>query len=268
LQFLFNLDALEKRPAAEPLLKDIWLPQTQFMAAREKEDSLTGFYVAAQGLHNDKSHNHNDVGNFILYVDGQPLLIDVGPEAYTAKTFSRARYEIWTMQSAYHNLPTIGGVMQKNGRQFAARDVHYQVWNDSVCFSLDIAGAYPPEANINKWMRSITMNRVEGNVVVREEFHSKSGANDISLSMMTPCQILRTESDRLVVRVSSEKGESPVDVAIGFEPDKLTPRIEPIPLKDDGLRRMWGDSLNRILLNRRGPQQSGVFTISFSRVTQ
>ncbi len=94
---------------------------------RSSEGSAEGLYLAAQGGHNAESHNHNDVGNFIVYADGEPAIIDVGVETYTAKTFSAQRYEIWTMQSAYHNLPTVNGVMQGAGRQFEARDVDVQV---------------------------------------------------------------------------------------------------------------------------------------------
>ena len=85
-----------------------------------------GFYLAAKGGHNAESHNHNDVGNFIVYADGRPVLIDAGVGTYTAKTFSPQRYEIWTMQSAYHNLPTINGFLQKDGRQFRAENVVIQ----------------------------------------------------------------------------------------------------------------------------------------------
>ena len=55
------------------------------MAARSSQGSERGFYVAAKGGHNAESHNHNDVGSFIVYADGYPALIDVGVEAYTAK---------------------------------------------------------------------------------------------------------------------------------------------------------------------------------------
>jgi hypothetical protein len=47
----------------------------------------------------DEIHNHNDVGNFILYVDGMPAIIDIGAVTYTALTFSKDRYKIWNMQS-------------------------------------------------------------------------------------------------------------------------------------------------------------------------
>ncbi len=103
---LIELTAVEPR---EPLPRDVWMAELEVMSARSTEGSAEGLYLAAKGGHNNESHNHNDVGNFIVYLDGEPLLIDVGVETYTAQTFSSRRYEIWTMQSAWHNLPTHAG---------------------------------------------------------------------------------------------------------------------------------------------------------------
>ncbi len=89
-----------------PLLpRHRWRPYPQ---APDRGSSL-GWYLAAKGRYNAESHNHNDVGSFIVAVGGQPLLIDVGVETYTKNTFSAARYDIWTMQSEYHNLPVVDG---------------------------------------------------------------------------------------------------------------------------------------------------------------
>ena len=109
--------------SVEPLIGEVWFPDLQLMAARTKADSSEGLFLAALGGHNAESHNHNDVGNFVVFADGRPVLIDVGVETYTSKTFSAQRYEIWTMQSAYHNLPKVNGVMQREGREFRATDV-------------------------------------------------------------------------------------------------------------------------------------------------
>ena len=266
LFFLFNVDVIRKQAPRQPLLKDVWLPQSQFFAARQKENSAAGFYLAAQGLHNGKSHNHNDVGNFLLYFDGEPFIIDVGPEGYNAKTFSNDRYTIWTMQSAYHNLPTINSVMEKDGKQYAARDVRYQSWKDSVHFSLDVAGAFPPEANVKKWVRSIKMDRPQGEVSVTEDYLLGVDAKDLTLTLMTSGRILRSETDRLVVRVRTGKeGDQPSDVEIQFEPDKLQPRVETIRIEDEELRAEWGSELHRILLKVRSPLQQGRFTVSFHK---
>jgi hypothetical protein len=123
LPAIFNFLTVSSFRGTLPYLRDSWFPELQVLAARSKEGSPTGLYVAAKGGHNNESHNHNDVGNFIVYLDGEPMIIDVGVETYTRKTFSSKRYEIWTMQSAYHNLPTIDGIMQAPGRQFSAKNI-------------------------------------------------------------------------------------------------------------------------------------------------
>lgn len=56
---------------------------------------LVPFFILKINL---ERHNHNDIGQFIVYADGKPVIIDVGVETYTAKTFSERRYEIWTME--------------------------------------------------------------------------------------------------------------------------------------------------------------------------
>jgi Heparinase II/III-like protein len=123
LPAIFNYTAVHDAEGHQPFVRDVWLDGIQVAAARRKAGSADGFYFAALGGHNAESHNHNDVGNFIVFLNGDPVLIDVGVETYTAKTFSPRRYEIWTMQSAYHNLPTINGAMQNDGRQYEAREL-------------------------------------------------------------------------------------------------------------------------------------------------
>jgi hypothetical protein len=266
LLFLFNADRIRNQTPRQPLLRDVWLPQTQFFAARERADTSKGFYLAAQGLHNGKSHNHNDVGNFLLYVDGKPFIIDVGPEGYNAKTFSSSRYDIWTTQSAFHNLPTINGVMESNGRQYAARDVRYQSWRDSVIFSLDIAGVFAGEANVKKWVRSIKMDRTQGAVLVREDYILGAAPKDLTLTLMTSGRVLSMETNRLVVRVGNVgEGHSRIDVEIQFEPDKLQPTVETIEIEDEELRAEWCTNLQRILLKAKNPLQAGSLTVSFRR---
>ena len=113
LIFLQHIQSFLKETPREPELRNVWLPDLQIMTAREP-------FVAMKGGNNGESHNHNDVGSFIVYADGEPLLIDPGVGEYTAKTFSKQRYEIWTMQSDYHNLPRINGYSQHDGKQYAA----------------------------------------------------------------------------------------------------------------------------------------------------
>ncbi|MEX2565022.1 MAG: heparinase II/III family protein, partial [Cyclobacteriaceae bacterium] len=120
---LFELFIQEEYKRAEkglPLPKDVWLPDIEVMVARDQEGTTDGFFLAAKGGHNDESHNHNDIGNYVVYFNGHPLLIDVGRGTYTRKTFSEDRYTIWYNRSDHHNLPTINGITQSPGQKYGA----------------------------------------------------------------------------------------------------------------------------------------------------
>ena len=147
LMFLWNIRDFIAEVPSEPLLKDVWLPNLQMMTARRGD-----FFVAMKGGHNGESHNHNDIGSLIVYANNEPLFIDPGVGEYTAKTFGKDRYDIWTMQSQYHNLPQINGVDQKDGKQYAAKVVSHK--DGQLC--LDIAGAYPAEAMVKTWKRMVS----------------------------------------------------------------------------------------------------------------
>lgn len=136
------------------------------------------FTLAVKGGHNGESHNHNDVGSFILYVDKKPVIIDVGNLEYTKDTFNENRYKIWTNRSLYHNLPSFGEWEQKNGRSYRAE--RFEV-GDSVI--IEYADAYPKDAAVTICRREIAIT--DESVVVRDEAHSENG--ETTYHFMTYC---------------------------------------------------------------------------------
>jgi hypothetical protein len=251
LPAIFNDAELRKAKGAAPLLRDAWFPNLQVMTARMRAGETKGLYVAAQGGHNAESHNHNDVGNFIVYSDGEPAIIDVGVETYTAKTFSSKRYEIWTMQSAFHNCPSVNGVMQSPGRQFRATEVSHQSSDRASEFSMDIAKAYPPEAGIKSWRRIIRLDRTNSRVEVADNYALAAAPRDITLTLMTP---LRPATADGVVDI-------PKRARVLFDPRHLSAKVEEIPLTDANLRRVWGPNVYRIQLGAKAPAREGSFSI-------
>jgi hypothetical protein len=100
----------------------------------------TGF--AAKGGHNDESHNHNDVGNFIFYKKGTMAICDLGAGEYTRDYFGNKRYGIFCNRSEGHNVPIINGYGQEAGREFQAGDCRVSSAAENAGMALDIAGAY------------------------------------------------------------------------------------------------------------------------------
>ena len=146
LDLLFHTPA-EAVPGAKP--GDTWLPDLQVRMVRRG-----GWTLACKGGHNGENHNHNDVGSFILFRDGEPAVVDAGNMVYTAKTFSAERYTLWNVQAEWHNLPVIGGHAQKEGTGYAARKVK----RTPDGMELNLEAAYEKEAGIRSLKRSFTLS--------------------------------------------------------------------------------------------------------------
>ncbi len=221
--------------------RDIWLPSTQMLVARDDR-----FVLAAKAGHNDDPHNHNDVGSVTLYADGRPLLIDVGVETYTAKTFSPARYDIWTMQSNFHNLADFGGVGQSAGRLFAAQNVEARFTSRSATFSCDLEHAYPKEAGLQQYRRRVHFDKGHGIEIVDTCIASRPAT--LSLMFAAPVTI----------------HDGHVHVA-GFEPIGIAGagamQVDPIAISDARLRQAWPETLYRL----RIPFEGARLTVSIGQ---
>lgn len=256
LRDIFTVQDLEKEEPVPPLLRDAWMPDLQVFAARDSAGTFEGFYLAGKGGNNAESHNHNDVGNFIIYLDGQPAIIDAGVETYTKKTFSDQRYDIWTMQSGYHSLPTVNGIMQKDGKDFRAADVRHEASEDLVEFSLELAGAYPDEAALKSLKRSLVLER--GKRVILTDQYELSGVNGpFTLSLLTA---EKPEIDFPGNIMLADNG-----LTISFSVDQFAADVEAIELNDSRLKSSWGERIYRILLTMREVRGKGAYRVEFSR---
>jgi sugar phosphate isomerase/epimerase len=264
---VFGWEAMARdREAAAPLVRDAWLPDAdmQLMAARDREGTPDGFYVAAWAGHNGQSHNHNDVGNFIVFADGDPVFVDVGAPTYTSATFSRRRYELWPMQSAFHNLPTVNGIMQADGRRSAARDVAYTVSDGAAELRMDIAPAYPAEAGVASWQRTVRLERGRA-VSISDRFALAKPGADVRLNLMTPCDVDEHGPGALRLTCGRERARSRPVVLVRFDGQALGATVERVPVDDARLSRVWGDHLHRIVLSPHAPVQRGAWTITVAR---
>lgn len=259
LPSLFKLDEARKAPKADALGRDSWYPALCLMTAREKAGTTDGFYLALQAAPNQRSHGHNDSGSFIIFHDGAPVFVDAGTQQYTAQTFSKDRYKLWYMQSAYHNLPTVGGVMQATGDpKYRASEPKYSSDDAHAGITLNLATAYPDEAAIQRWIRTVDLDRRAGSIRLSEEF-ALAKKVPVVLNFLTP----RTPAvdNAGAVRLSAVNG-SGKDVTLSYDPAQLTASFEKIELTDPGMRMTWGQ-LYRVQLTS-GSVSSGNWVIGMA----
>ena len=220
-----------------------WYPETQFCYIKNESD----WFFAAKGGHNNESHNHNDIGTFILYKGAVPVFVDAGVGTYTKKTFSRDRYTIWSMQSGWHNLPEINGISQKNGGEFKSRNVEANGKGKAKSFKLDIAGAYNSDARCKNWTREYKVS--DNLLTITDEYKLESrSAADVENFLVQGAvyQEGETAPSGYVVRANEVIVENKgVEFKIQY-PAQMTVTIDVMELDDPKLTKVWGTSLRRI----------------------
>ena len=143
------------------LQDDIWVQEYLDWATEQAENEVEWFTllpdaewavwkkgqmgIAFKGGNNNEAHNHNDVGSFLLTVDGEVFLADLGCGEYTKDYFAPdTRYAILCNRSYGHNVPIINGGEQSTGADFKC-DYFRSDCDGKV--ELSFAGAYEVGAN-------------------------------------------------------------------------------------------------------------------------
>lgn len=208
--------------------QDIYYPSVGLFLSRNDT-----FCLAVKAGDNDDSHNHNDTGSFTLYKDGQPLFIDIGVESYTAKTFSSRRYEIWTMQSCYHNLPTIEGLDQLDGPDYFAGNVKTFFEETRSRISMELSSAYSFKTCKKHYTREVFFDKLSNRVLLTDT----TDAKDVVLNFITYEKPEVTENVILIgsLAQASYSGAKPLTVEV-------------LPVTDARLRTAWDHELYRIRL--------------------
>jgi hypothetical protein len=238
-------------PARFPAPLQSWLPATGVLTAREREGDTSGLFLAAKAGHNDESHNHNDVGSFIIAQDGRPLLIDPGAGVYTRQTFGPDRYQIWTMQSSWHNTPAPAGQPQAAGRAHRATGVSASLSATAAELALDLAAAYPAAAGVRSWHRTLRMDRSAALIAIHDRWELSQYSERSVCYLITPVE----------PRVAGARILLPPGLAIDIDAtvdsgDAGLIGVERRDLDDPQLRAIWGGHLYRITLALPGPRGS------------
>ncbi len=213
-----------KRVTGAAPLGDVTLPDLMVWIRRRGR-----LFVAMKGGHNAESHNHNDIGTFVLYMDGKPAILDAGNMTYTARTFrDETRYCLWNTRSANHNVPLIGTYEQAAGKDYCAKSVFLGAEN----VHMDIGLAYPAEAGVRSLVRSFSLQ--DGAVLI----------DSIRLETAQPVTWV------FLLRQSPTVGNGIVRagcLSIAFDTD-LVAQVTAIPSEDSRLARSFPGTLYRLAL--------------------
>jgi hypothetical protein len=259
--FINNLlirEELEDAVAKAPLPQQTWFANLQLLMLRKHAGSTAGLFLGAKGGNNGETHNHNDVGSFIIYSNGLPALIDPGAVTYDKQTFSSRRYESWSYTSQWHNCPSINGFLQSAGVVYATRDVSYEKNATKSTLRMNIAGAYQAKAGVIKWIRSLDFNNKTSDIILNESYELKYNTTPFELNFVTPILPIQQKNGVIELNGNELFGK----LKMQFDPDKFAFEVEEKVLDDPKLK-VWGEKLYRISLKSKSKALKGNYQIKF-----
>jgi len=227
--------------------KLVYFDSLKVMIARESENTAEGMFLAIKGGNNRESHNHNDVGNFIVYSDGNPVIIDVGPGTYTKDTFGAKRYTNWNLQSGYHNVAELNGTDQRNGIEFKSENEVFD--EENAALTLGLTPAYPSGAGVEEYTRTASLKGSTVTVADRVVLKKKG---KINFHFMTHVEPEVISEGKLLL---AEGKTLSYDKALTYSCDKITP-------EGMNLEKNWGsEALYRISLSVTAKEFNAEFVI-------
>ncbi len=254
---LWNLFSGEHLPEPEkPFIPGCWwFPDTQTFFGRDRKNEMQ---LAMKGGFNNESHNHNDLGHFILLWKGEPVFPDLGCLPYRARTFSPYRYEIWILTSAWHSCATVNGYGQHDGDNFRAKVLGYRDDGDTVALTMELKGAYVPEAGLESYVREFVFDRSAQKLTVTDTFRLAEETADVESHYIT---VAEPEVGDGTVRIAA--GE---DTAIlRFDGSSLRAETEHHDLEAVSLKEAWAaERCCRILLRPKTAAKEHVIRAEIS----
>ena len=108
--------------------------------------------------------------------------------------------------------------------------------------TMDIAGAYPPEAGVSSWIRKVRLNRGK-NILITDSYKLEKTEGELTLNLITPCEVSGDSPGKLTLKEVRTDTNLPVAlIYIHYDADKFTPAFEEIEIQDSRLKRVWSSS--------------------------
>lgn len=145
-----------------------------------KKNPQAKFVFAAKGGHNDESHNHNDVGHFLLGTFDTVFLTDLGAGEYTKTYFQKERYDYLVNSSRGHSVPVINQCFQQAGFYQATA-----VTQTDCQFSMALEAVYPAKAKLAKFTRTFEFSNETASLLIKDSFSFPSSQNQVLENFVT-----------------------------------------------------------------------------------
>ena len=143
------------------------------------------------------------------------------------------------MRSKYHNLAQVNGCEQFASLEAAALGAKSSDENGISQITMDIASAYPAQAGMEHFIRTVGLDRGREQVFIQNRIHCKQPSSAGFFFMTAYLPEIRDDS----VMVDGSE--------IHFDSQSLSVEVECLPVTDSRLLPAWGTQVYRIIFSTK-----------------
>ena len=200
-----------KRPAP-PELDDVWLRKSDVVRLVSKTEDGTDVVLAAKAGNNGVSHNHNDIGHFVVHAGGETLLCD--PEKGLYDLYRRHGHDANLFANSIgHSVPKIADTPQSKGAAFGGKILSSEIQEGKKQITMELAGAYVG-TNLESLKRTLTL--AGGDLVLEDHFEFSGARPPVEEAFVT---WLDPAIDGATARISGEGQQLELEI---LEPTDAT----------------------------------------------
>lgn len=210
-----------------------YLPDAEWLVSRRQLAAANGsvsFGFAAKCGDNAEPHNHNDVGHFLLWADGETYLADLGAGPYSKSYFGEERYTFLCNGSQGHSVPIVDGSYQSEGSERAGQVLEASCAEDGDLLEMEMAAAYAVP-NLSSLVRRLTWPKPPGGEMpalrLTDDYRFTSGPS--SLVERFICAIRPEPGPEAGTMILQGKR---LQLILSFDPEAWQPAVTPFAFTD------------------------------------
>ncbi len=167
---------------------DLFMPDLAVAVSRFHDRAGNVWEFAAKAGHNEEHHNHNDLGSYLLNIDGKRMLIEIGAPEYVRDFFKKeTRYTFIAARSLGHPVPLINRQEQPMGAEYKATSLQKDFDDKHVALTIDLTAGYAAEAGCRKCVREFEIDKPAGRLRVTDTFElAKADALETAIITDSP----------------------------------------------------------------------------------
>ena len=195
------------------------------------------------------SHHHLDIGHFMLFFNGEPIIIDRGSSEYTKDTFNNNRFKNDILNAKAHNVLHFNDIDQFEEAPPAPGAMTCSETEDFISCRMDTTTSYVPEAKVKSCVRELVYDCNAKVLNLIDSWELETDSNDIYANFFTSAKVVQRDGKLFIGKV-----------AVTFDGCDFI--VEKVKITDSSQLANWGKSLNRIQIRTKSAKK-GNWHLSF-----